>query len=66
MIMSQTEAKTNIPNEFMMLGVQDKKGENIKVKPHATKMRRRSFDDDPVADEQEAGSMLALLQKMLN
>ena len=64
--MSQTDTKTNIPNEFIMLGAQDKKGQNVKVKPNATKVRRRSFDDDPVADEQEAGNMMALLQKMLN
>lgn len=64
--MSQTETKTNLPNEFLMLGVQDKKGKNVKVKPNAKKVRRRSFDDDPVADEQEAGNMMELLQKMLN
>ncbi len=37
----------------------------MKNKPLQNKMRRRSFDDDPIAEEQEAGNMMVLLQKML-
>ena len=37
----------------------------MKSKPLQNKMRRRSFDDDPIAEEQEAGNMMVLLQKML-